>query len=361
MSTSRIPIQNIYYLLCYAWDKIEEREILDVDPQEGRHVVDLLGRVLANGMAHLLRRGLHRGYVPVSEDSRMVRGRVDFGQTTKRLLLQQARVHVNFDELSYDVPHNRILKSTLSRLLRNEDLDARVRESCYDVLRRMPEVSEVELTGLAFREVQLGRHTSVYDLLIRICQLVHENLLPTERHGRSRFRDFERDPRQMRLLFQHFVENFYRREQTQYRVPRGEQRVEWVAEPEDDEAEKVLPRMLVDVVLSSPERRILIDTKFTERSLAQHHRSEVQRLRSEHLYQMHAYLRNDANTDPDLEREGILLYPTVERELDVAYRLPEGTMRVATVNLAQPWSEIEERLLSLVRDEHNRFSDRMTQ
>ena len=34
-----IPIQNIYYLLCYAWDKLEEKEVVDVDPIESTSLV----------------------------------------------------------------------------------------------------------------------------------------------------------------------------------------------------------------------------------------------------------------------------------------------------------------------------------
>ena len=27
----KIPIQNIYYLLCYAWNKLDEKDIVDED------------------------------------------------------------------------------------------------------------------------------------------------------------------------------------------------------------------------------------------------------------------------------------------------------------------------------------------
>lgn len=44
-----IPIQNIYYLLCYAWDKLEEKEIVDVEPLDSTSLADLFARVLING------------------------------------------------------------------------------------------------------------------------------------------------------------------------------------------------------------------------------------------------------------------------------------------------------------------------
>jgi integrase len=97
--------------------------------------------------------------------------------------------------------------------------------------------------------------------------------MQSERKGRSRFRDFERNAGQMRMLFQHFVQNFYTKEQNRFSVS-AERAVKWEAQPEDAEAEQVLPQMRVDVVLSSPERWVLIDTKFTAHSMDRHPRSE---------------------------------------------------------------------------------------
>src|SRR5438094_10183108 len=51
------------------------------------------------------------------------------------------------------------------------------------------------------------------------------------------------------------------------------------------------------------------------------------------------------------EAAGLLLYPTTERELDETMFIQGHSIRVATVNLDQPWNEIERRLLYLARRE----------
>ena len=59
---AEIPVANIYYLLCYAWDVLDERDSLaDVDAQESTELLALFARVLNNGTRRLLRRGLDRG------------------------------------------------------------------------------------------------------------------------------------------------------------------------------------------------------------------------------------------------------------------------------------------------------------
>jgi 5-methylcytosine-specific restriction endonuclease McrBC regulatory subunit McrC len=54
--------------------------------------------------------------------------------------------------------------------------------------------------------------------LLNICELLHENLIVTDKSGEVFFRDFLRDERKMGALFQKFVMNFFKREQTSYRV-----------------------------------------------------------------------------------------------------------------------------------------------
>src|ERR1017187_4639091 len=53
----KIPIQNIYYLLCYAWDKLAEKDVVAVEDIPTTTLADLFARVLINGTNHLLKRG----------------------------------------------------------------------------------------------------------------------------------------------------------------------------------------------------------------------------------------------------------------------------------------------------------------
>ena len=57
---NKIKVANIYYLLCYAWDKLEEKEIVDVQEDGITELVDLFASVLVNGVTHLFNQGLDR-------------------------------------------------------------------------------------------------------------------------------------------------------------------------------------------------------------------------------------------------------------------------------------------------------------
>src|SRR5262245_51822692 len=98
-----IPIENIYYLFCYAWNRFEEAQSIPLGAVPSPDLPNLLARVLVNGMSRLFRRGLDRGYQYHEEEISTVRGRIDLGSTLRLQARNVRRLHCEFDELSYDV------------------------------------------------------------------------------------------------------------------------------------------------------------------------------------------------------------------------------------------------------------------
>src|SRR5919107_686026 len=125
---SQIPIQNIYYLLCYAWNKLEEGEVVGVSAINSTRLVDLFAKVLAGGTHHLIRRGFDRGYLAFAEETPRIRGKIDFSSSLKRNLLARGQARCEYEELDHNVLHNQILKTTLERLSLAEGLDTKLRE-----------------------------------------------------------------------------------------------------------------------------------------------------------------------------------------------------------------------------------------
>src|SRR5476649_468627 len=108
-----IPIRNIYYLLCYAWKRLDEGDLVEVGSLPGEDLPNLLARILINGTNRLLRQGVDRVYVPSWHETVNPRGKIEVGQSIKRGLLMRNAVACVTDELSKDVLHNRILRTTL--------------------------------------------------------------------------------------------------------------------------------------------------------------------------------------------------------------------------------------------------------
>jgi 5-methylcytosine-specific restriction enzyme subunit McrC len=166
--------------------------------------------------------------------------------------------------------------------------------------------------------------------------------LPHESGKGSKFADILQNEVLMWDVFQAFVFNFFRTEQTEFSVT--SEYIYWDAVALNSESAQFLPVMHTDVTLHSQSRTIIIDTKYYPETLSENYGRK--RIRSDHLYQLYAYLKNyKLQSHPP---EGILLYPTTSQSLDVAFDMGGNKLRVKTLQLDQSWQNIHKELCHLL-------------
>lgn len=343
-----IPIKNIYYLLVYAWDKLEESsELSDVQVEESTTLLDLFASVLNNGVSQLIRRGIDRSYIPASEMISGVRGRIQMAESIKRLSFPQAKTCCEFDEFSHDILHNQVIKATIRQLSRSQLVEKKNREDLNATYMRMTEVSDIILTDRTFRTIQLHRNNQFYSFLIEICKLIFRNLLVNEHTGKSEFRDFVRDESAMHKLFEAFVRNFYRKHANTFTVSPGEKRLKWKSITGTEEDLRHIPEMRLDISLWDESRYIVMDTKFYPKAFTGYY--ETKKVIFSHLYQLFAYMKNlEEEHAPLLEVQGALIYPTVDEEIDLTYNIHGNPLRIISVNLNKPWQSIHDQLIEIL-------------
>lgn len=127
--------------------------------------------------------------------------------------------------------------------------------------------------------------------------------------------------------------------------------LEWQQEAPTDGILQILPSMRTDVILDDPEgQRIVMDTKFTGIVQQGWHREET--LKSSYIYQIYAYLRSQEQPQeaesPWNRATGILLHPSIERDLDERVTIQSHVLRFVTVDLSAKPETIRERLRVIV-------------
>ncbi len=340
-----VPAQNLYRLLCYAWDYVEGMALVDTGASPFEKVEDLLSNVLLMGTRQLLRRGLDRAYVRYEDDLAAPRGKLDVSTTIKRALERSGRAACSFDELDPDVLHNRILRTTLLRLARTKSVERALREQLRQTADRMTGVGEIELNETAFRRVQLHRNNAHYRFLLQLCELVWAHLVPVSEGSGYRFIDFRASPQVMGIVFEAFVRVFLRREQSFFAVA-GE-RIGWALEPASPGAAQFLPAMRTDICLVSKTRKVVIDAKLYKHAFATGMGGK-RTLHSGHVYQLLAYLGNlELNGHQRPANVGVLLYGTAHERFDLRYSLMGKEIRVCALDLAQPWTQLRADLLGI--------------
>jgi 5-methylcytosine-specific restriction enzyme subunit McrC len=340
-----IPVRNVYYLLCYAWNWLEARNLVNIDALPGDRAENLLGKVLQDGVAHLIRRGLDRGYSAFDDEGRRLRGKLLVSETVRRSLLRYGRVACRMDELSYDVPHNRVIKAAMRALLALPGLDSSIRAALRNHCGRLHDVTDVELTPAAFRRVQLHRNVARYAFLVNVSRLVARSFMPDEKTGRRRFHPFTASEQEMGNLFEAFVRNFMRREQDVFPHVSAP-KVAWDLDVETSSDAAWLPEMRTDVMLTNDSQRVAIETKYYATPFQSHHGSK--KLISSHLYQLLTYV-SQLNASDGPEPIGVLLYASAGENQQLEYRLSGHRILVRSLDLNRDWKDIHTDLLRLVR------------
>lgn len=346
----RIPVRNLWLLLLYASDLYRETGAADVSREENPdRLPDLLAEILAAAVEKRLRRQLSLDYRERRQDLHRVRGRVDLLRTERRRLLDRGMIACSFGELTIDTLRNRFVLAALesvARRVRRRELAHRCR-NIAGWLRRLG-VTAAPPRARQLRSDRLGRHDAHDRHMLAAARLALELALPAECAGAHALPQPDREERWVRRLFERAVGGFYR----VVLKPRGwgvhtGRRLNWPYEDATPGIERILPMMQTDIVLDrpAPSARIVTDTKFTAVTTAGHKRAET--LKSEHLYQVYAYLRSQVGLGDALDdrAEGLLLYPSVGADIDESVRIQGHRVRFATVDLTASPAEIRHRLL----------------
>ena len=357
----RIPIQNMYYILCYAWGMGEMRGKVNVGIEDCPSLTDLLVHILLNATDDILKRGMAQSYTVFGDDMDGIKGKIDVGETLKLGKYRHGRMYCRFDELTSDILINRIIYSTLMDSNKIAGLTSENKDRIAKTLRRMPQTRRIRITDNMLNSVRLHRNNRYYYFALNVCKLLHQAALPNESVvGNQIFLDIMDDERLMNRIFEKFLMNFYKQECSHDFPEVSRSHIHFQLTPYgmtfakgSDEAYALLPVMETDVTLYNPQRKkkIILDAKYYKDTLASRY-GEKGKIRRDHLSQILTYVMNQENDAQPHTKDtrGILVYPTVDTELDVSYvyKNTNHVIRVSTVNLNQDWRMIEQRLKEII-------------
>jgi 5-methylcytosine-specific restriction enzyme subunit McrC len=109
----------------------------------------------------------------------------------------------------------------------------------------------------------------------------------------------------------------------------------------------MLPSMLTDISLRSPEHTLIIDAKYYSKTFQTHHGKTS--INSGNLYQIYSYLKSlELEEGNDKYASGMLLYPVVNSQVSHSYVIDGHQINIETIDLAQDWREIEANLIGLL-------------
>lgn len=347
MTTDKgIFIQNIYYMLSYAFQVLQQQDYQCIASEKFEHIDDLFAAILAKGVSRQLKQGLYREYVSRSEIRSVLRGRLDLPQTIKARIQHKPQADCTFDELSEDNLYNQILKTTLLVLLRDENVSMKRKVELKKVLLFLDTVSEPHPSQISWRQLHYQRSNQNYEMLLNLCYFVLHDMLQTTETGRYKMTAFSDE--RMAKLYERFILEYYRKHHTYLTGVKSAQ-VKWDLVGEHDAATlRLLPAMQTDIFLRFQDKVLILDAKYYSHTMQQQFNKET--LHSANLYQLYTYVKNqDAAHTGNVS--GLLVYAKTQEAItpNCLFNFGGNLIGARTLDLNQDFRQITAQLDGITR------------
>lgn len=336
-----IPIKNIYYMLSYAFQLLNEQGYKNLATEDFGNAGDLCAAILIRGITYQLKRGLGREYISETDTISAIRGKIEITESIKNQSMIRSQMVCTYDEFSVDSPLNQIIKSTVMLLLKADISKSRKKE-LRKLMVYFDDVSVVDVRSINWA-INYNRNNQTYRLLITVCYLVVKGLLQSKSDGSVKMMDFL-DEQRMCRLYEKFILEYYKKHYPQIRTAASQ--IEWAL---DDGISAMLPTMQSDIMLSCKkgdiDKTLIIDAKYYAHTTQVQY--DVHTLHSNNLYQVFTYVKNKATKGGEVS--GMLLYAKTDEEIypNNEYQMSGNKITVRTLDLNCDFDVIASQLNSI--------------
>ena len=337
-----IRVQNVYYMLAYAFQVLHEQGYKNVATEEFDNVAELLSAILCRGVSVQIKRGLIRQYFSREEALASPRGKLEIGESIKTQVIRKKQLVCNYDEFSVDAYPNRIIKTTMDLLLRGSISKARKKE-IRKLMIFFDGISILDIHSINW-DIQYDRNNQTYRMLIAVCRFVIKGLLQTTADGSTKIMDYA-DDQTMAKLYEKFILGYYQREHPELKAYSPQ--IAWQV---TDGYRTLLPTMQSDIVITNKaaKKTLIIDAKYYTHNMQMKAPYMTQTLHSGNLYQIFTYVKN-WSAAPDEVVSGMLLYAGTDDAIQPNndYQMSGNQISVKTLDMDCDFSKIAAQLDSI--------------
>lgn len=351
-----IPIKNLFYMLCYAWNVLAIMDDVKVGDDEYNDAYDLLARVFAYGIGRLIRSGFHRSYIEQTEELSTIRGKISVQDSIDGMTMLKKRLVCTYDEYSTNDIFNQILKYTIDSLMRNTNVSEITKKELKKQMVFFAGIESKPPTKENRQKLIFNRNYITYKLLINIAVMLYDETVVNEEEGHNNFKDFFQEE-QMHKVFELFILNFYAMhlDRSTYKVHAP--KINWQIEENADniwgsafDVDVDPGDRRTDIVIENKKTKLqmIFDAKYYKKTFVDAYMGPgEENVRTGHLNQLRGYI---LDSEYPGKKVGALLYPMVNNDLNKGKVFPiQGSpIIVKTINLNDDWWNIESDMLDFL-------------
>lgn len=331
-----VVIRNIYYMMAYAYRALSVGEYVKLASEKFESANDLLAAILCLGLSLQFKRGLEKDYRELDEDLSSIQGRIDVRETMKLASSGTCKAHCQHDELSQNTLKNQILKAAAMRLIGCTDISSDRQRELKRYLLKMRDMDAANLAQVEWKRLAYHRNNGGYQMLMAVCRMVAEGLIPNEDTDGVTGRSFLSD-RALSALYERFVLEYFRRHHPELNAS-----AKIIEPPKSEERPSFLPTLKTDVTLEKGDSTLIIDCKCYGRILQCHYGHKA--LSAANVNQIHMYVSEEAYAS-NKHVEGMLLYAkTFEEVEESSWSVAGLRYHLRTLDLGVEFAQIARQL-----------------
>lgn len=339
-----IKIQNIYYMLAYAFQILKSDAYSFCKTEEFENAADLLAAILEKGISiQIKKRGLKRDYIESTETSNYIKGKIDVSESIKNKSFINHQLVCSFDNFSIDCYANRILKTTIQILIKS-DIKSFRKKSFRNLLLYFKDVKSLDIKRIKNINwnMKFNKNNQSYQMLISICYLVLNGLIQTTTDGSTKLLNFL-DEQSMSRLYEKFILEYYKKH-----YPNLKPSASYINWDLDDGLDNLLPIMKTDITLTSGNEVLIIDAKYYSHTTQV--RFDKHTIHSNNLYQIFTYVKNKSSCGKNVS--GMLLYARTDELIqpESSYVMSGNRIDVRTLDLDCDFEVIRSQLNGIVEE-----------
>jgi len=263
------------------------------------HIMEIFIRLFINEMNELVRQGIRSGYVIMEENSKFLKGKLRINDHIKKNIIHKERFYIEYDDFIRDRPENRLIKSTLSLLLKSSgsnDNIKRLRELVFI----FDDVSESSDIKGDFNRCVNNRLMKHYDTVLKWCSVFLQGESFTNWKGNGRVNAILFP---MNEVFESYVTSVLR-QSGMFSVFKAQSREKYLAE----ENGKGIFQLIPDITASAGDTFYIMDAKW--KLIDGTDRVNKYGVSQADMYQLLSYAKIYEVQHPDISL--VMIYPANE-------------------------------------------------
>ena len=157
-----ICVKNIYYMLSYAFQILNEQGYKQILTEEFDNVAELCAAILSKGVALQVKRGLRKEYLINSDSLSTLRGKIDISVSIREQSLIKRQLVCSYDEFSVNSYMNCIIKTTMELLLHSGISKGR-KKDIRKLFVYFADVSFLEVNSINWK-LQFNKNNQTYQM-----------------------------------------------------------------------------------------------------------------------------------------------------------------------------------------------------